>query len=547
MMFSLLNPYLGKIILDNGILGKNAALFLKVTALSVTIYCLRMGSDRGAAFLKNYLGRKIKISLTRDVFKKISRMSLRTFRDKSAGDYISRIQTDIAFSSNIIASSPVDIVKAIFKMVIISAIISFIDPRILLLVFLYQAIAFTLVNIFTKKSEILHKAAYEKTRDMAKILTQVFSQIYFVKATGSAFFMFKKYFRSFAESMRVESSVFKVETGYAIASELSNKLFFGLIGLAGTLMVIKGRLTLGSLAAIMAYLSQGVASFTELLNLAQRIILSKLSLERTDELLNAGTHIEEKPGVLDVKFGGRIELQNVGFGYESSRYVLDGMNFVIEPRAKVGLVGPSGCGKTTIANLILRLYDVDQGRILLDGSDLRDMRLRSVYNQIGVALQTPFIWNDSIRNNIEYGGVKLDDASLVKAAKLAQIHSLIDSLPAGYDTLLADMVCPLSQGQKQRIAIARAIAKNPRILILDEACSSLDSQNETMIINNIITAFPQTTLIFISHRLSAIAKMEKIYYLESPAKMRTGTHQQLLRSNPKYNELFASQMEVRPA
>ncbi len=543
IFFALLSPYLGKIILDNGILDKNLALFFKVTFIGVAAYVFKISVDRSANFLKKYLIRKVKIDLAKDIFKNVARLSLQFFQGTSAGECVSRMNTDIISSSGSIATTVNDILKSVFRIIFVTIIILLINSKILILIFIYQLAVIAQINFFIKKNEALAKAAYEKTREMAKIITQFFSQIYFVKASGSAFLMIKKYFHAFSENARIEVATSRLESISGVASEVSNKLFFGLVGLAGTLLVIRGQLTLGGLAAIMAYLSQGTAAYAELLSLCQKIVLNRLPLERTAELLNAEIHIREKAGAPQIKLsGGKIEFQDVCFGYENNRYILDKINFCIAAHAKVGLVGLSGCGKTTIVNLILRLYDVNQGRILLEGCDLRDMRQKSIYSQIGLAPQLPFIWNGTIRSNIEYGGLKLEDSALISAAELAEIHSVVEALPNGYDTLLLDMVCPLSQGQKQRIAIARAIAKQPKILILDEACSSLDSKTEKRIINNIKTAFPQITLIIVSHRLCAVKEMEKIYFVETPKKVNVGTHQELLESNFAYNELFASQI-----
>jgi ABC-type multidrug transport system fused ATPase/permease subunit len=189
------------------------------------------------------------------------------------------------------------------------------------------------------------------------------------------------------------------------------------------------------------------------------------------------------------------------------------------PGERSALVGASGCGKTTIVNLILRLYDVDEGSILLDGRDVRDLKMKSICGHIGLAPQLPFIWGDSIRNNIAYGHLSIDDAAVRKAAGIAEINSLIEGLPDGYDTVLSDMVVPLSQGQKQRISIARAVAKSPKILILDEACSSLDSKTEEKIMENIKRELPGITLMTVTHRLSSVKNMERVYFLRSPGEL----------------------------
>jgi ATP-binding cassette subfamily B protein len=541
LALSLLNPYLGKIILDNGVLGRNAALFLKVTFISVSVYLLREATDRASLWLKGYIARRVRVDLARRALKKTAALSLESFRDTSVSECVSRLNTDITLSSNIIGGTLPEIIKAALRLVLITAIIFFINWKILILILAYQAIAMAQANFFAERNEAILAASYAKSREMARVLTQVFSQIYLVKASGRMYSMMKRYFREFSDNMRLEVKSARSEFASGVLSELSSKLFFGIVGLAGTLLVIRGALSLGSLTAIIAYMSQGVGACSSLLSLCQRIISNRLPLERISELLDAPVYVKEKPGAREMGLSGRIEFKAASFGYSSGRRVLEKMSFVITPGGKIALVGASGCGKTTVVNLILRLYDVDEGNILLDGCDVREMKLRSIHGHIALAPQSPFVSGGSIRENITYG-LDIGDAAVRRTAALAEIDSFIEGLPDGYDTVLSDMVTPLSQGQKQRIAIARSAARNPRILILDEACSSLDSKTEERIIENIETEFPKTTLITVTHRLSTVKKMEKVYFLKSCREMKVSTHNLLAEDDIEYNDLFAGQM-----
>ena len=543
MILSLLTPYLGKIVLDNGILARNMAIFFKITVIGGAIYLLRLVSDKGNAWIKASITRKIRVRLARDVFRKIGRLSLASFQDASVGECVSRISTDVSASAGIIANTLPELIKTVLRLILITAIIFMINGKLLLLIVIYQFALIAQVYFFTKKNEELAKAAHRDTWEMSRILTQIFSQIYFVKISGNIASMIRKYFRAFADSIRTDLQASRLESSSDALSEISNKLFFGLVGFVGTLLVIKGELSLGSLGAVVAYISQGSGAYTSLFGSLQRIILNRISLERVAELLDEEIYVKEKDGARRVEFlRGSIEFRNVTFGYDGGRRILNNMSFKIMPGTKAAFVGPSGCGKTTIANLILRLYDVNGGAILLEDCDIREMKFKSIYDQIGLAPQSPFIWSGSIREIITADSLKVGESAMIEAAELSEIHSFITGLPGGYDTMLGDIVSRISQGQKQRIAIARALAKCPKILIMDEACSSLDSNTEERIIGNIRRRYPRMTFIMISHRLSAVRKMDAVYFFKGPGEMSVSTQEELMTNDMKYVELFAGQL-----
>ena len=546
-IFSLVNPYLGKIILDSGILSKNASVFLTFTAIGGALYLLIQVMEKGDSVLRGRLSRRMKAGLARQAFRKVKKISLGSFGRASSDEYVTRISSDIAVCAGILTNTLPDFVKAALKIVLITAVICFINAKILIIILAYQLIAAVQMNYFTKASKSLAAEAYAKSRKMASALGRIFSQIYFVKASGRMGAMLVKSFSVLAESIRVEAAISRMDVLSGAASEMSNKLFFGVVGIAGTMLVIKGRLTLGELGAIMAYITQGSSAYSSLLSLCNRVALNRFPLERVAGLLDTRIDIEEKESAARLgPSSARIEFERISFGYAPGRRILEKTDLLIMPGERSALVGASGCGKTTVVNLILRLYDVDEGRVLLDGRDVRDLKMRSICGHIGLAPQLPFICGDSIRNNIAYGHLSIDDAAVRRAAAIAEIDSLIEDLPDGYDTAMSEMVTPLSQGQKQRIAIARAIAKDPKILILDEACSSLDSKTEEKIMDNISRELPGITLITVTHRLAAVKKMERVYFLKSAGEMIASTHETLAQNDRIYAGLFASQMKNTP-
>jgi len=544
IIFSLVNPYLGKLILDKGILAKNAALFIRYVLLAGGIYVLKLAIDNGNNYLKDYVVRKVRIDLSKSAFRNIRKFSLRFFQDKSIGECAYRVDSDIGSSANIITNTLPNILLTFFRLIFITIVILLINWKILILVLVYQFLVIFRIKLFIKKFQELTKEGIKKSQEIFRVLSQLFSHVYFIKASGTMTLMVRKYFHTLAESVRLEVKNTRLGLASRILSNISDKLFFGIIGFFGALLVIKEEMTLGSLTAIMAYLAQGTGAYAALLGFGRQIVLNRISLERLTELLDVEVDIKEKDKAKNVAFlRPRVEFKNVSFAYEKEKYVLGKMSFIIPPAAKIALVGPSGCGKTTILNLILRLYDVNKGAIVLDDYDIRDVKFKSIYSQIGIALQETFLWNDTVAYNILYGAEKADEKEMIKAARIAEAHNFILNLPKQYNSIVGEMVYGISEGQKQRIAIARAVIKNPKILILDEALPAVDSETEDKIIDNIKQAFKDSTFIVVSHRLSAVKKMDSVYFLESPDRMDIGTHAEFIKTNFKYRKLFAAQIE----
>jgi ATP-binding cassette subfamily B protein len=544
VVFSLLTPYLGKIILDKGILARNLTTFITFTIIAVGVNFLNSALGNLNNILSAYVARKVRIDLSKRALRKVSRLSLRFFRDRSTGEFIYRINSDISSSAGIIVSTLPNILQAFFKLISITIVILFINYKIWFLVLAYQILVMLRIKLFARETEALMRKGIENSQRVMKVLSEFFSHVYFLKFSGKMTNMVQKYFHTLAENMRLEVERTKLGLKTGAFSGLSNQVFFGLIGFAGSILVIKGKLTLGSLGAIMAYLSQGTGAYSAVLDLGRQIVLNRISLERLTEVLDSRVDVEEKEDAKDLSLlGGRIEFRDVSFGYDEDRFVIQNLNFSIPPKSKIALIGHSGIGKTTLLNLILRLYDVNAGAILVEDFDIKDMRFKSIYRQIAYAPQIPYLWNDTIRYNIAYENSKMDDEELIEITRLSEMHSFIQDLPKGFDTVVGEEGCQISQGQKQRLSVARALAKKPRILLLDEAFSSVDSETEEKIIENIKNVFGDSTVIIVSHRLATVKKMELVYFLENQSKIHIGTHEQLMGSNHQYKELFAGQIE----
>ena len=310
--------------------------------------------------------------------------------------------------------------------------------------------------------------------------------------------------------------------------------------------MIKGELSLGSLTAIMVYMGQLVGLQHRASWFFRTIATGIVSCRRIDDILTRSVLIRQKPKAKEAVFDkGGISLKGVRFHYDGKEPLFKNMELDIPGASCTALAGASGCGKTTILNLILRLYEPQAGGIFIDGYDIRELTFASLRRQIGIALQEPLLWNDTIENNMRYGKLSATSDEIARVSGICGIDSFIADLPKGYQTIVGEDSCKLSEGQKQRIAIARAIIKNPKIVILDEAMSSIDSAGETAIMENIRRSLKGATIIIISHRWCSIKNADRVCFVRGADEIATGKAGDLLKKDPRFHRLFADQIQER--
>ena len=306
--------------------------------------------------------------------------------------------------------------------------------------------------------------------------------------------------------------------------------------------VLGGTLSFGTLflfTILLARLYGPVQQLTRLVNFTTRAMTAA---ERVFEILDMTPEIREQPDAVAMPHvEGRVEFRDAVFGYDKHRPVLHGVNLTVEPGEMIGLVGHSGAGKSTLINLLMRFYDVDEGAILVDGVDLRDIRRDDVRQQIGVVLQEPYLFHGTIFDNIAYGKPSASAAEVMAAARAAYAHDFVVSFPDGYDTIVGERGTRLSGGERQRISIARAILHNPRILILDEATASVDTQTEQQIQNALKNLIKGRTVFAIAHRLSTLRNANRLIVMEKGKIAEQGTHDELLAQRGVFYKLVSAQ------
>jgi len=544
MVLGLVNPYLTKLIIDKAYGNRDLRLFIIIVAIGGCIFVLDGLINGLSNYLTNYIRLRINLDLNCKVFNKLQRLPYGFFKNSSTGEHLYTINYEIDRLTSFITDVLPQAIPLIPRSLLILAIVFYLDYKIALLALALIPFLYLTPYYFTRRTKKVLKKLIENSREIFKSLQEVLSHIHLVKALGKEKYETRRYIKGLIENIRFGLINTRLGVISGFANSLAQRIILGPIVFYGGYQIIKGKMTLGSLSAITLYLNQLSGLQSSLAYFFQQVSLGLVSYERLDSIL------ETKPDSIEDKYTkeitflkGQIEFRNVTFGYRQDKMVLQNLNFYIEGGSCIGLVGPSGCGKTTILNLILRLYKPLSGQIIIDGGNINLIKSKSLYAQIGVVLQEPYLWNDTIENNIRYGKEKADFKEVKEAAGIACIDDFIDTLAQGYNAVIGENACKISEGQKQRIAIARAVIKRPKILILDEALSSVDAQIEARIIDNMMVSLRDTTIIIVSHRFSAIKRTDLVFFLNSPDKIDMGTHEELLRDNLQYQNYLAHQLK----
>jgi ATP-binding cassette, subfamily B, bacterial MsbA len=485
--------------------------------------------------------------LRQNLYEHMNRLSLSYFTEEKKGLLMSRIISDV----QLVNDSAIAVVNSLFRdppQILVYTILLFvIDWELTLLVFLLlPTTGFLLArlgNWVKRESEKLQ----ESIARLTSVLDEGLSSMRIIKAfrteayeTGRFRNENEQYFRTFVSIKR------RREIAAPITEILSVLVVVIILWFMGD-NILTGRSTMSSgvfVAYIFAMLQmmQPLKYFGQTIN---QIAQGMAGAQRVFQVLDIEPRITDKPGALHIEgFKDRIVYEKVHFSYDTGEEVLPGIDAEIRAGEVIAIVGPSGVGKSTMVDLVPRFYDVTGGRLLIDGIDVRELRVQSLRRLMGVVTQETFLFNTSIRENIAYGEDAAPMERIIAAAKAANAHDFISETPQGYETIIGDRGVKLSGGQRQRLSIARAIYKNPPILILDEATSSLDTESEVLVQNAIENLMQGRTSIVIAHRLSTIKRADRIYVLDTTGVAEVGTHDELLARGGLYNKLYHLQFQL---
>lgn len=389
-----------------------------------------------------------------------------------------------------------------------------------------------------------HKAVRQKVANVNAQLENSISGIRVSKAFANEDFEIRKFNNGNEEFKDSKGEAYKYMAQYSSGIDfITDMLNVSVIGFGGYLVYVK-IINITDLLTFLLYINLAVQPVRRLAQFVQQFESGMAGFERFCEIMDERPNIVEKDDAKELRdVKGEVSFEDVTFSYNEGENILHGINLLIPAGKKIALVGPSGGGKTTLCNLIPRFYDVESGVVKIDDIDVRDLKLRSLRHNIGIVQQDVFLFAGTIKDNILYGSVNAEDEDIVKAAKRAKIHDFIENLPDGYDTYVGERGIRLSGGQKQRISISRIFLKNPPILILDEATSSLDNETEMIIQESLEELAKGRTTIIIAHRLSTIRSAHEIIVLDKDGIQEVGTHEELMEFGKIYSRLYNTQFK----
>ncbi|MFD2169141.1 ABC transporter ATP-binding protein [Tumebacillus lipolyticus] len=500
-------------------------------------------------YLNSRIGQGVMFDIRNGMYRHLHRMSIRFFTSTKTGDIMSRVNNDVNGLQQVVTDTIAQSLNNILISVTTLVTMFLLDWRLALM-------SLVLLPLFILPTRKVGKLNYEARKNTQVRMSELSSLMQETLSVSGALLV-KAFVRQEDETRKFEG-INRELMRLQIRQSMIGRWFFMFVGVISTAgpaiiywygghLVVGESMTLGTVIAFTAFLSRLYGPVAALANIQVNIIGSVALFERLFEYLDLPLEIVEKRDAIKLdQVNGRVTFDRVSFRYQDGRDVLQDLSFAIEPGQVVALVGPSGSGKTTVSNLIPRLYDPSDGRVLLDGHDLRDLNLKSLGEQIGMVTQETFLFHATIRDNLRYGKPDATDEEVVAAAKAAYIHDLITSLPEGYDTIVGERGHKLSGGEKQRMAIARVILKEPKILILDEATSALDSHSEHLIqqaLEELMSNESRTSLV-IAHRLSTILAADQILVLEAGRLIEAGRHEELLERDGMYASLYRKQFEA---
>lgn len=544
-ILSLFNPYLAKLAIDEVIGRKDLRSLVLIGLTGAGLFLFNNLVNNVKESLEEYINKKVHFDLNRELFEHIHRLSLSWFRNKTTGDHLYLIGNDVGAVTAFVTGTLPGALWIIPRLLITLTIVFYLNWKMALASFILASFLYIPAYFFSKKIEKIREEIVTKSQDAFKMLEESFSHIHLIKAFGKEAAAVNKYLNSLTVNTGIDMKSNRLARMGGFVNELSAKIIIGLIGLYGGYQVIKGNMSVGSLTAIVAYLYTLIDLQVNLAGFLQGLKMNSFSCRRISEILDEKPQIVEAKNVKIVSFKkGEIVFDKVSFGYRPEKRIIENLYFRISGASHIAIAAPSGRGKTTILNLLVRLYDPLKGRILIDGHNIRDLSFSSLKGQIGFALQEPLLWNDSIENNIGYGKDDADMEDIIRVARMTGVDEFTDGLANGLRTIVGENACKLSEGQKQKISIARALIRDPKILILDEAMSSMDSASEEKIIANIKENQTGTTIITVSHRLSTVMSADLVYYFYKPDEMIVGRAENLFEINKEFAGLFSGQDKI---
>lgn len=538
-----IRPYLIQYTFDHYVATPNATMLLYMAIILIVLLALEAFFQFADSFLTNQLGQYIIKDLRVQLYKHIINLRLKYYDNTPIGTLVTRAVSDIEVIADIFSEGLIVIIGDLLKITVILGVMLFLNFKLTLIILSPIPFLFIATYIFKKSVQ----ASFQEVR------TQVARLNAFVQEHITGMYIVQIFNRERAE-MKHFDVINAKHRDANIRSILAYSIFFpvveilssvslGLLVWWGGKGILKGTATIGELVSFIMYINMLFRPIRQLADRFNTLQMGMVSSERVFKVLDTNEIIENEGGLEANKINGNIEFKNVWFAYTNEDWIIKNISFSIKQGETVALVGATGAGKSSIINLLNRFYEYNKGAISIDGIDIRDYELISLRKNIGVVLQDVFLFSDTLANNISLNDPEISHEQIIEAAKIVGAHDFISKLPNGYDYNAMERGGMLSVGQRQLISFIRAYVYNPKILVLDEATSSIDTESEKLIQKAIELLTKNRTSIIIAHRLATIQKADKIIVMDKGEIIEMGNHQELLRQNGQYKRLFELQFK----
>jgi ATP-binding cassette subfamily B multidrug efflux pump len=542
---SLSVPFFTRNAIDQSIANPNLPLLRRYALLMLGAYVVLFFSRRMRIRSTNWLGQQTLRDLRNHLFAHIQSLSFDFFDSRSAGSILVRIINDVNALEDLFTSGVVQSLTDVVLLVGIAAILFSMHARLALA----AMVTLPLMFLLSMKIRIQIRRAWREVRlRNARINSHLNEAIQGIRVT-EAFVQEEEnrtFFRHLNNDYRQKfNHSSKVGDLFMPVVDVTGAVGVCIVYWYGARLFQVGDITLGTVYAFASYLGRFWEPISRLGNFYNQMLQSMASSERIFEFFDTKPSIVERPQAPDLpSIVGRVEFRDVHFSYRPDRPALNGLSLQVAPGETVALVGPTGSGKTTIVNLLCRFYDVTEGSVLIDGHDVRGVTVRSLRTQVGVVLQEPFLFAGTIMDNIRFGRLEATDEEVIEAARLIGANAFISELPDGYHTIVSERGGGISLGQRQLLSFARAILADPRILVLDEATASIDTETEQEIQRALATLLRGRTAFVVAHRLSTIRNADLIMVLDHGRVVQQGNHDQLVREEGLYRDLIEAQYRI---
>ena len=515
-------------------------MILKLGVVLIALVLFEVFCNFYIAYFGHIMGAKMESDMRRDIFGHYQKLTFAFYDNQKVGHLLSRITSDLFDISELLHHGPEDLVISAIKIIGSFAILLTINVKLAFVAFAFIPVMAVFAFHYNGKMKKAFKRNRERIADINSQIEDSLSGIRVVKSFANEKEEMKKFKVGNDRFVESKKTSYKYMGIYHSGLGAMTTLITVVVVLVGVNMMLSGGVLIADLLTFLLYITNFTDPVKKLVTFTEQFQNGYTGFERFLEILSIAPDIDDKPDALELEnVKGDIEFKNVSFQYEEqNETVLNQINLKVDAGNYVALVGPSGAGKTTLCSLIPRFYEVSEGAILVDGIDIRDLKLDSLRNHIGIVQQDVYLFAGTIMDNIRYGRPDATDEEVIKAAKYANAHEFIMSFPDGYDTDIGQRGVKLSGGQKQRLSIARVFLKNPPILIFDEATSALDNESEKVVQGSLEELAKNRTTFVIAHRLTTIRNAQKILVLTEEGIAESGTHDELLEKKGIYESLY---------